>query len=436
MALSSILITLLTICLNAITQIFTLGGIRLQSLLPHSATIPSLSEDWNVCVTRLGTACMTTSRYSAGLRNEVAPAELRPSWVDLEIEGVRPLKETRGNIVGQHHDVPGFLNEVVSIHAAAPTEVGTSHAIFGWMSRSLTSQPDAYGREFWRFIDAVGSLTTGVIVTCWRVVPGSTKVDSFVIKAWNRRWWYGPRKWTFWRRSSWTPGPTTPETPATGSTVRTLDAHSIANRSPVATPLRNRSSTIAVPFVFQDAADVSDDESDEDWSVQHLRETSVFSEASFTSDATVTPDDRDNEDGPASLMADLLSSSRSGRSEGSTSTQLNLVPFDASIQPLLLAHMTSSSPGPLTRHSYSRLLAQISNDTPTMASEIPVSALERYVDILQNRRLQASTKEVNRDEDDEERKRMCVVCTVEPRDTILWPCRCVVSLGEWRGVVK
>src|SRR3954447_7245200 len=112
MALSSISITLLTICLNAITQIFTMGGIRPRNLLPASASVPSLNEDWNVCVTRLGTACMTSSRFSAGLRNEVAPAELRPSWVDLEIEGVRPLKETRGNILHPGQQVPGFQHEM------------------------------------------------------------------------------------------------------------------------------------------------------------------------------------------------------------------------------------------------------------------------------------------------------------------------------------
>ncbi len=371
---------------------------------------------------------MTTSRYSAGLRNEVAPAEIRPSWVDLEIEGVRPLKETRGNIIGQDHEVPGFHHEMISIHAAAPTEVATPHAIFGWMSRSLTSQPDAYGREFWRFIDAAGSLTTGFIISCWRCVPGSTKAETFALKAWNRRWWYGPRKWVFWRRSAWVIHP--PSTPATASTIRTVDIESLATQSPLTTPVGNRSS-VARPFVLREASDESDDDSDEDWSVQHSRETSVFSEASFTSDATVTADDRDTEDGPANLMADLLSSSGSGPSRTPTRTRLDLIPFDASLQPVLLAHMTSSSPGPLTRRSYSRLLAQTSPATPT-ASEMPVSGIERYIDILQDRRIQASTKEVIRDEDDEERKRMCVVCTVEPRDTILWPCRC----DDWAGSVE
>jgi hypothetical protein len=86
--------------------------------------------------------------------------------------------------------------------------------------------------------------------------------------------------------------------------------------------------------------------------------------------------------------------------------------------------MTSSSPGPLTRRSYSRLLAQASSPSPPSQEPLLTNdAVERYIDVLQRRRVEASTRKAERDEDEEERKRMCVVCTVEPRDTILWPCR-------------
>jgi hypothetical protein len=393
-----------------------MGGVQPRNLLPASVNIPSLNEDWNVCVTRLGTACMTSSRFSAGLRNEVAPAELRPSWVDLGTEGVRPLKETRGNIVQSDQQVPGFQHEMVTVQARAPTEVATPHALFGWMTRSLTSQPDAYGREFWRYMDAVANVVTGIVVNLWRVLPGSAKAEVLATNAWNRRWWYGPRKWTFWRRSSWT----LPQTTTAATDAQSSDG-GVPTTPECGDPIQSLGQSSIDAFAQHDYHVDDDEEEDDDWTVQQSRETSVFSEASVTSDVTVTGERSATiEDSPATLIADLLSAHAASSAVG---VPRGLAPYDDNLQPVLLAHMTSSSPGPLTRRSYSRLLAQASLPSHSQERLVTNDAVERYIGILQHRRADAASRRAERDEDEEERKRMCVVCTVEPRDTILWPCR-------------
>ncbi|OBZ69160.1 hypothetical protein A0H81_10915 [Grifola frondosa] len=70
--------------------------------------------------------------------------------------------------------------------------------------------------------------------------------------------------------------------------------------------------------------------------------------------------------------------------------------------PLLLAHMTDTSSSPLTRRRYQRLRRQ---EKSTLA---------------------------NQDDPSAESRRNCVICTVEPRDIICWPCRCLAICDDCR----
>lgn len=406
MNLSSMLVIALTVLLNTVTQLFTLGGIQPQALLPVSATQPRLSEDWNICITRLGTACMTTSRFSAGLRNEVAPAELKPSWVDLDKEGARPLSETRGNVISPDSAIPGLHHEIINVQATSVAEASAAHSVFGWMTRSLTHQPDAYGREFWRFLDVAGDIVAGVLLGCWRSIPGSGKAENMALKMWHAQWWYGPRRWRFWRRNAWvyTPPAPAPATPARVPVVTPIipQIRAIDHGSHPASP-----GTILAGNYGDDG-----DESDGEWQT-FSRESSV---ATDSSDYTVVPADREGSEDPAFLMLDLLASPSRGAAAHDRPSA-----FDDSLQPVLLAHITSTSPGPLTRRSYSRLVGGFSD-----AAGSPARGDQGYSSVVLARRdLASSSARPARDEDEEERKRMCVVCTIEPRDTILWPCRYV-----------
>jgi hypothetical protein len=75
---------------------------------------------------------------------------------------------------------------------------------------------------------------------------------------------------------------------------------------------------------------------------------------------------------------------------------------------LLLAHMTDTSPSPLTRRRYRNLVS----GQPDVAGH-EKSAREAFVDGKIGKRRDASN----------ESPRNCVICTVEERQIICWPCR-------------
>ncbi|KAI9466093.1 hypothetical protein BJY52DRAFT_1366334 [Lactarius psammicola] len=87
---------------------------------------------------------------------------------------------------------------------------------------------------------------------------------------------------------------------------------------------------------------------------------------------------------------------------------------------LLLAHMTNTSPSPLTRRRYRNLVS----GQPDVAGH-EKSAWEAFVD---GKRGKASRK----DPSNNESRRNCVICTVEERQIICWPCRCLALCDDCR----
>ncbi|KAI0697320.1 hypothetical protein C8T65DRAFT_720154 [Cerioporus squamosus] len=87
---------------------------------------------------------------------------------------------------------------------------------------------------------------------------------------------------------------------------------------------------------------------------------------------------------------------------------------DAASAPVLLAHIAGSSSSPLTRRGYRRLASG------------PRRAPNDYDDW-------DDFRSTVRDEDmRSENARTCVICTVEPRDIICWPCRCLALCDDCR----
>jgi len=84
---------------------------------------------------------------------------------------------------------------------------------------------------------------------------------------------------------------------------------------------------------------------------------------------------------------------------------------------VLIAHM--SSPGMLTRRRYSQLRNGHEQDDMLVA--------------LRDRRRDAQLNARERNEFEEESRRMCVVCTIEPRVIVCWPCRCLVMCDDCRA---
>ncbi|KAF7986608.1 hypothetical protein HWV62_26396 [Athelia sp. TMB] len=145
---------------------------------------------------------------------------------------------------------------------------------------------------------------------------------------------------------------------------------------------------------------VSDDEDDYE-PMQRSRANSV-SDTSATSDS----EEEDNAAETVDLYADLSSASASASNSA----------------PVMLAHMTDTSPSPLTRRRYSRLVGD--------ASSAVQGALDDWTRVLDGRR---SFSE--RERDREESRRSCVICTAEPRQIICWPCRILEDIYslEYQG---
>jgi len=91
--------------------------------------------------------------------------------------------------------------------------------------------------------------------------------------------------------------------------------------------------------------------------------------------------------------------------------------------PLLLAHMTNPGSSPLTRRRYSHFMSGAGGQ-PSSGQIVDWGAF------VQERR-DAKRGHVE-DEGTLESRRHCVICTVEPRDIICWPCRCLALCDDCR----
>lgn len=142
---------------------------------------------------------------------------------------------------------------------------------------------------------------------------------------------------------------------------------------------------------FVRGENVSDDDDDEEF------DPSRGSRNGSTSSTPSTPSEYDEGAETVGLYADLSSAA-------STSTSA----------PLLLAHMTDTSSSPLTRRRYSHLVNGRSSRSPERQG-----IFDDWSKLISDRRSTGL-------EDDDGlggARRNCVICTVEPRQIICWPCR-------------
>lgn len=141
---------------------------------------------------------------------------------------------------------------------------------------------------------------------------------------------------------------------------------------------------------------VSDDEYDEYEPSSPSRSNSVDSVSSISDNAEHSP--YDNQVEAVGLYADLSSAV-------ATSTSASH----------LLAHLADHSSSPLTRRRFSQLVSA------SPASPLREDSKDGWADVMRARR---PGEAVSRPEDAlDEARRNCVICTVEPRQVICWPCR-------------
>ena len=373
MALVLFVVILFSAIIKAFTHLFTIGYLPspvLVNILPHEGVVPSLEDDFSVALLKLGTACIEATQYS-GLRNElVAIQERNGPWVEISTSGSDVYHGSRSS--------GGFGTEINNIEVSG-------------LPDPKTEKP--YWKEFKAFW---GACFGALAMAGWSLLmatPGGRKAWETSRSLYQSRWWYGPRQWRFWRREAWAE----PALFRQRNLLRRLEELARRRRSAIerysqhasvgtSTAVELRESTpgpVAYAQYLRGEAEIEDD--DVDWQDE---EDNGSSETSSASDSESEQD----------LYRDLMAPTE---------------PED--LQPVLLAHLTSRKSTPLTRRRYAAILAGPSR------SSTPQELQEGLQNVVQDRRLAIQAKD--RDEWDDDRRRSCVVCTIEPRDTILWPCR-------------
>ncbi|KAI0351564.1 hypothetical protein OH77DRAFT_1410915 [Trametes cingulata] len=380
-----LLVIAFTVGLNALTQLLADGAVS-RPLFGHAAILPRADEDFNVALFRLGTASMDATAV-AGFGNEVggvasAPpaaslvaarhrAEVVRGELELDRAGVAalsPAYEQRGSGPGgsvRRAVRRGFANEIASVKAR-----GAKTDV--WMNTVLNV---AWQRHFGAFL-----------VSAWRAAG---------------------RVWALF--VAWVRG-------CLGRGAKAGEVEREREMSVVHVPRRIEGGAQADAYErFLRGEPVSDD--DEDFDPDAPRGTASGTPSSFSDPEE---DGEDNEDGAeeeevveqAQLYADLSTSASQVASA-----------------PLLLAHMTDTSPSPLTRRGYRRLVS----GSRAGRVQAQTDEWEEWNEFVgERRRTKRAAAEARGEDPFAEQTRNCVICTVEPRDIICWPCRCLALCDDCR----
>lgn len=199
----------------------------------------------------------------------------------------------------------------------------------------------------------------------------------------------------------------------------------------VQTRARSRSCTPAVH-----GGDAEEDDEDEDYSPDESADEEDSAPMLVYNGGTdaweemrsVHSDEAVDEGDPMTLFSDL--SDGASRSTTDAPTPQELAPY-------LLAHHLSGSSTPLTRRRYRALLPS-STASPSPGPSNSLTALSTAISQRRNEIVESAPHgeverwmEEKREEWRESRSRFCVVCTVEERTIVLWPCRGFRPRRSW-----
>ncbi|TCD66792.1 hypothetical protein EIP91_000928 [Steccherinum ochraceum] len=360
-------ITLTTCALNALTQLLLTGAVT-KPLFGHTASLmPKWEEDFTVVMFRLGTASLEATSV-AGLGNEVSGISATPGRLSRHASDDQPTIELHRS-GAMSYSGPGRNAKRGLANEITHIKAGGGAA----------SQP--------------GSWVDSVVDHAWR-----REVTRFGRTLWRVLKGTWARTWRWWKRVP----------PVTAGESRTQVV--LQRTTPTPHGVNHPDDDYAR---FLRGEDVSDDEEDNEEFSPRSRSVTPFD--AFEDEGESGDEDEDlegktgnpTEDGEAvSLYADLA-----------------LSPSDSGSAHLLLAHMTTTSSPPLTRRRYTRLVSSNLSlrlrDGEAEDDDLDDFILERREDAARRRTLP----------EEDPTRRNCVICTVEPRQIICWPCRCVWDIS-------
>ena len=355
---------ILAVFLNALTQLVTEGSITRPLFGHHSVLLPKWDEDFSIALLRMGTASLETSSV-AGFGNEVGSVSaLTPSMVDESKPGTVELSRFGVASVSRTFEGRGKNRRA---------KKGLANEIKCVKAASAESDlwlDMTWYREFTRFTVGVTRRVKSLFQLVWGIVRGRSGLRA---------------------RSSRPLLPTGDE-----------------DNADILSPLSEGREPEEVQNVyarFVSGEDVSDDDHDEFAPGEN-------SSPSCSRSSSVAGDSAGEEDESQQETVDLYADLSAAMSASMSSS-------------LLLAHMVDNSTWPLTRRRFNDMLS--SRTVTTSSSQ--GSSDNGWTEVVRARRpLTTSSSDSTAAESLDsgaEPRHNCVICTVEPRQIICWPCRCV-----------
>ncbi|KAN0064301.1 hypothetical protein ACQY0O_002492 [Thecaphora frezii] len=442
--LSLITIVLLTASLHALTMLLTGERLEAGRLLFYRSNL-SIHDDWTLCLFKLGTSCLESTRLT-GLSQEVAPlSTFEGPYVEIRCNGSAMIIDQGFSPSGIDGAPQGLAREIKRIKVEESTRPS------GIFSSARLHEAIRFWSKLYHTLRAL-------------FIIGSSKLCASLglrlpnwIYPWLRRLrllWHGSNgeqqreerlaeerhaQEAFRRfqeaqdaHTAWTSGrdPARPSgslesrmRPRTGTSGEQGPAPQ-ASAAPLGTRPRSRAASPAPSSSLLDAMlwqrflapdailEEEDDQDDDDFEDEAGDDDD---EDDDEDEGDVASDDEVDKDGPDGTLP-----------------AINVVPENR----LMLAHFVRSDHAPpLTRSSYRCLVGY---HPPSSASEecggggSGGQELDLLRLIAQRRGELEGSRAASGLDVDAERRRLCVVCCVEERNVICWPCRCLSLCNDCR----
>lgn len=360
-------VTLLALGLNLMTQILLEGRVS-RALFGHRETLlPGWDEDFAIVLLRMGTASLEATN-AAGLGNEVGIISIP----DLDISTSKPHNEY-GSIEMNRLGVASITHAMEMSGRRRKTKVGFKNEIrhVKVKARGTTSDGDMWMDFAWfRELTKFGGTFKNVLVGLWRLL---------------------------WDRISGRTG-----TSQRGHSNEDTAGHQDRALSRGTTPAFEEVDIPDAYGRFLREEPISDDE--DDYQPMQRSRAASASVSDTSSPSSPSSDSEDGDDDAAETVG-LYADLSLGSASASASTSA----------PVMLAHMADISLSPLTRRRYSRLIGDGREHSESFAVQ---NAFDDWSRALNDQRSLHM-----REQDRDESRRSCVICTVEPRQIICWPCR-------------
>ena len=445
-------IIILTVFLHALTAAITDTPLSFSRLV-DTRSLPTSTDDYSLALFKVGTACLNSTRLSGMDSDLVAINTSREAWV--EVNGTQVVVKAPDGSPAEPElsDGRGGLDrEIRKIKAAHTLDSSNNAMTSQYFASPRWREASKFGRMLARTLQAIGHLALCKILA---LLPFD--VTRFPVPVWVRQLprrirllWHGTQgeerrqarlhesaqrrevqrqraesDRLFQERAELA---NRPSSASTSVSLSTSGASGLVRRERAMTP-GHSTSTMWQRFFSQEFADDDDGEWQDDGSEEEVqtgegrqagseywqslgsgsllatRNSDLASGDGDDDDDDDDDHDAGGEDDLADVSSELLRLARVDY-EGEAGGQ-------ASYTNVLMAHLSRQDDGVLTRRGYQRML--------NGRSQAECEA-QHLLDVIRQRRAPTS---LPGDPSEQERMRLCVICYIEDRTIICWPCRCL-----------